>query len=535
MLHFGLNMPLLLMALYGSIMILTVFLLRALFKNRLPKFVFPVLWSLVLFRLLVPFSLSSPISTPVPDWHLQLIEAPTVYLAENTITTTSIDTSESVTYSFAETNDSDSLNWRLILLLLYGLGSLVTISILLYKKKCYTKKLNDSLLIEHNPSIKRILAQMNLEHILVFTNDEISSPMVCGLFNPRIYLPTGMDFQQTELLYHILLHETMHIRRRDNWLKTFMLIAICLHWYNPLAWLMSKYLSSDLEAACDATVLRQIDSTQRQGYAGSLLTMAIMGNRSSLLYSAFSRTEVERRIKNILNYKKLTTCTFLFSILFLLTSTIAFATGGQAPFSAYLSSSCGSASSRWSVKAGLARDIALGVKANQRADNVILDVLDADTTNDPEIIKTQVLTALAKEFGVEKGAFKLVFTLSLSDDELTEEYAKKGLTKGTDGFYVYQGETIRTYKDDMLGSVQTQNKGTVDILVNRNRLGQITSITVLRKGDTEFDRRSKEMEQNHYSDTAISYGSISAQDENVVIEQSYPIEKNGAGDESNEQ
>ena len=54
MLHFRMDMPLYLMAFYGSIMILAVLLIRVLFKRRLPQFVFPVLWGLVLVRLFDP-------------------------------------------------------------------------------------------------------------------------------------------------------------------------------------------------------------------------------------------------------------------------------------------------------------------------------------------------------------------------------------------------------------------------------------------------------------------------------------------------
>lgn len=67
MLHFGLNMPFYYMALYGSIMIAAVLVLRGLFKGKLPAFVFPILWAVVLLRLLVPFSFSSPLSMPVPS------------------------------------------------------------------------------------------------------------------------------------------------------------------------------------------------------------------------------------------------------------------------------------------------------------------------------------------------------------------------------------------------------------------------------------------------------------------------------------
>ena len=67
MLHLGMNMPFVYMAFYGTIMIAIVILLRVLLENRMPKFVFPVLWGVVLLRLLVPFSLSSPFSLPVPE------------------------------------------------------------------------------------------------------------------------------------------------------------------------------------------------------------------------------------------------------------------------------------------------------------------------------------------------------------------------------------------------------------------------------------------------------------------------------------
>lgn len=55
MLHFRMDMPFYLMALYGSVMIVLVLMLRGLLKNRLPGFVFPALWGMVLVRLLVPF------------------------------------------------------------------------------------------------------------------------------------------------------------------------------------------------------------------------------------------------------------------------------------------------------------------------------------------------------------------------------------------------------------------------------------------------------------------------------------------------
>lgn len=523
MLHFRMDMPLYLMVLYGSIMIVILLLLRGLLRNHLPKFVFPLLWGLVLIRLLIPFSLSSPISAPVPEWQIQLSENPSVVyltsIAKDTAATSGSASEEAITYSSADGTDGLSLNWQLILTIIFGLGGTAAAGVLLSQKLRYSRKLKNSLLVEHNQTINAILRDMGMGYILVFTNDEIASPLVCGIFNPRIYLPAGMDFRNPQLLQHILAHETMHIKRKDNWFKAVMLISLCLHWYNPLVWLMSKFLSSDLEAACDAAVLRKTNADEQKNYAASLLLMAISGSRPTLLYSSFSKTEVEHRIKNVLSYKKTSALILVISVLFVLTSTIVFATGGQAPFSAYLSSYCSSTSSRWGVKAELARDIALGQNADLRAENIIFDVLETDTTNDPDNIANQIKTALAKEFRVEKSAFRLAVDLCLTEEEVLHEYGKQGITKGPDGFYLYKGEAVRTYTDEMLGLIQTQEKGAADISILRDRLGQITSVKVFREGDMEFDRRTKEIQRSHRFDTAISYDTAVVQDNNHLIEQ----------------
>lgn len=521
MLHFSMDMPLYLIALYGSAMIIIVLLLRSFLRDRLPKFVFPLLWGVVLIRLLFPFSLSSPISATVPEWQQQqeLSDSSSIYvsgLMEGTVTT-DVSASEAVAYT-TESSDHLMVNWWTVLAVIYGLGGAATAGVMQYQKLQYSRKLKNSLLVEHNQNINTILRDMGMGHVLVFTNDQVASPLVCGILHPKIYLPASIDFRNHQLLRHILTHETMHIKRRDNWLKSVMLLALCLHWYNPLVWLMSKSLASDLEAACDAAVLRKTGADERKSYAASLLTMAITGSRPALLYSAFSKTEVERRIQNVLSYKKATAFVLSVSILFVLASTVVFATGAQAPFSSYLSSYCSSDSSRWAVKAELARDISLGENARQRADIAILDVLRADTSHDPDIIVREVKSALAREFNVEKGAFRLVVDLSLMEDEVLEEYAKEGITRGQDGFYVYNGEAVRTYEDEMLGSVQTREQGAVDIAVHRDRLGQITSVMVLKEGDAEFDRRTKEIQRNRYDTGSASNSPVVEQTTDVVEE-----------------
>ncbi len=501
MIHLTMGMPLYLMAFYGSIMIVLVLLLRFLFKDKLPKFVFPILWCMILIRLLIPFSLSSPItlkqSISLPwqeSWNVAggAMTAATENIVEDTSSSSASDAETAVAYaSESGFGSMSSLNRGEIVMILYALGIIITISILLYQIFKYSRILKDSLLVEHNETINTILREMNMGHILVFTNDHILSPLVCGLLHPRIYLPSGMEFNNTLLLKHIFKHETIHIKRKDNWLKAVMLMAICLHWYNPLVWLMSKVLSADIETACDTAVIGQLDSDERKSYAASLLAMAITGNRQTLLYSAFSKTEVERRIKGILRYKKASFLVLVFSAFLLFSCTTVLATGIQAPFSEYLSSYCGSGGCKWEVQAGLSRDIALGRDSQKRANQAIFDAMNREDSDDSVVLQEKVLLNLSKEFGVEKSAFELDISLNIDEETRQKEYESYGITKNASGYYLYKGEAMRIF-DDLLGKTyQSWDEGEVDVSIVRDRMGEISKVTVLRKGDRAYDEKAE--------------------------------------------
>lgn len=511
MLHLGMNMPLHLMALYGSVAILVVFLLRLLLKNRLPKFLFPALWGLVLFRLLVPFSISTPLSAPVPSWWAMDVVTETVYVSSGDALYMSGDVAESetpqglqATYTYAESAAPSPFAPIPPVFLLYGAGAAATVAVLVWQHRRYKQRLSNSLLLEHNETVNAALDELALGRVLVRTNDEISSPLVCGLRNPCIYLPTDMDFGNKAMVRHILLHEAMHVRRCDNWVKAVMLVALCLHWYNPLVWLMAGWLSADLEAACDAAVLRHTGAEEKKSYAESLLSMAVPGGRGALLYSAFSKTEVERRLKGVLGYKAATALMVLLCALVLLGGTVVFAAAGQAPFSEYLSSFCARGDNRWGMRATLARDISVGVNAQQRADRALMGVLADNATEDPGLLTAAARTALAEEFGVERAAFRIDMKLVLTEEERLQEYAEFGITKGEDGHYLYQGESVRIYTDLVLGSVQTRSAGTVDISVVRDWHGRVSGVTATHAGDAEFDRRTRDRElEGAYTVSAV--------------------------------
>ena len=133
----------------------------------------------------------------------------------------------------------------------------------------------------------------------IYISDKIKTPAVYGIIKPKIILP--IEYQESELNY-ILMHENAHIKRKDNLVRLLAFIVVCLHWFNPFAWLLLKLLYSDIELACDESVLSNCDETERKKYAYTLLSTA---EKTNVFAASFGGSKIRIRIENILSYKKI--------------------------------------------------------------------------------------------------------------------------------------------------------------------------------------------------------------------------------------
>jgi len=97
------------------------------------------------------------------------------------------------------------------------------------------------------------------------------SPMLLGLFRPRLLLPRhlgGFDKLQREMIVE---HELTHLRRHDlQWMAAGMLLQTLL-WFNPFMRLLRANLSWAQELGCDRDVLRGRPASQRKAYAAALI------------------------------------------------------------------------------------------------------------------------------------------------------------------------------------------------------------------------------------------------------------------------
>lgn len=134
-------------------------------------------------------------------------------------------------------------------------------------------------------SDQRILAQyaeinrrLGVQRIMpLYESAVIESPMLIGLFNPCIYLPSGflkeMVGKENDIIL-ILHHELVHYKRRDLWYKWVFQAALCVHWFNPLLYVFQHKFNIDCELACDETMLKLLSEEGRRAYGNVLLDVA---------------------------------------------------------------------------------------------------------------------------------------------------------------------------------------------------------------------------------------------------------------------
>ncbi len=110
------------------------------------------------------------------------------------------------------------------------------------------------------------------------TYASVTSPMLVGFIHPIILMPP-VQLSQDELAL-ILRHELIHFKRHDLWHKAMILMAIILHWFNPVVYYMARAASLQCEISCDELVLLGADMQTRRQYGEAII--AVVRNESKV-------------------------------------------------------------------------------------------------------------------------------------------------------------------------------------------------------------------------------------------------------------
>ena len=320
-------MSLLQMSFLGTVIILLIVVLRAVLINRLPKKTFLILWWIALIRLLVPFSIKSVTSI------YSLLQS--IYSDINPVRTAQTTTflpihgnmpeiANGLSEAMVQRTESISILsviWLAGLLLCFGFFAVSYI-------ECY-REFRFSLPVEND-----ILEAWKEKHPLkrslsIRQTETIAAPLSYGVIRPVILMPKNTEWKNIYQLRYVLEHEYVHIRRLDMLTKLIMIAAVCIHWFNPLVWVMYILFNRDLELSCDETVVRRFGMDIKSVYATALISMEEKKSGLTPLCNSFSKNAIEERIRAIMKIKKTSKFAVMISAVLVICVTGGFATSAS--------------------------------------------------------------------------------------------------------------------------------------------------------------------------------------------------------------
>lgn len=264
------------LSIQASYVALWIFFVRMLLK-RFPKIFSYALWSILLFRLLLPVGINSPVSV--------LPETLVAERAQESITMETTETFIEVPVLFL--GDKASLVKDLVLVdilaaVYYGVLGILFLHFIgsLWKIR---RKIQGA---------KRISGE-------IFTGNEIKRPFAYGIIRPRIYLPKNLSSIES---IHIIEHEKEHLRRQDPLIKALSYLILLVHWFNPILFISFVLMVRDMEQSCDEAVLKNMEKAQHKAYIETLLSLE-MRKPDPLLLPGYSAGNLKGRVRNILQYR----------------------------------------------------------------------------------------------------------------------------------------------------------------------------------------------------------------------------------------
>lgn len=247
-----------------SALILAVLLVRAIFKNRVPKRMVYTLWLVVLVKLCLPGTLVSLPVLPAEEAAapVQRVELPAQPLPAQqpaqavTQPQTPVQQPASPAQEAAEA-PAKPLTAMQIFQIVWAGGSALLGLWLLGTWLVFTVRLHKS---------RRFLGRHGRTRIYI--SSTVKSPCLAGLV-PAVYLTE--DVLQTPETELILRHELTHLRHLDHLWSFCRTAAVIVYWWNPFIWLAAICSKRDAELACDEAVAAGLSDAQRLAYARTIL------------------------------------------------------------------------------------------------------------------------------------------------------------------------------------------------------------------------------------------------------------------------
>ena len=251
-----------------SALIAVVLLVRAIFKNRVPKRMIYCLWLVVLLKLCLPGTLVSlPVlpaedaAVPAQSAERPVQTAPVIQRPAQTVTKPQTPAQQPVSpvQETAKPAAKPLATAQILQIVWFG-GSALLGLWLFGAWAVFTIRLHRD---------RRFLGKRG--GTCIYVSGAVKSPCLAGLI-PAVYLT--QDVLQADEAELILRHELTHLRHLDSLWSFCRTAAVVVYWWNPFIWLAAICSKRDAELACDEAVAAKLPESKRLAYARAILAQA---------------------------------------------------------------------------------------------------------------------------------------------------------------------------------------------------------------------------------------------------------------------
>lgn len=251
-----------------SALIAVVLLVRAIFKNRVPKRMIYCLWLVVLLKLCLPGTLFSlpvlpaeKLVAPTQISELPAQTTPVIQQPAQTVMQPQTPAQQQVSPAHETAKPAAKpLTTAQILQIAWFSGSALLGLWLFGAWAVFTIRLHRD---------RRFLGKRG--RTCIYVSGAVKSPCLAGLI-PAVYLTE--DVLQADEAELILRHELTHLRHLDFLWSLCRTAAVTVYWWNPFIWLAAICSKRDAELACDEAVAAKLPESKRLAYARAILAQA---------------------------------------------------------------------------------------------------------------------------------------------------------------------------------------------------------------------------------------------------------------------
>lgn len=320
----------------GSFTAMGILFVKKLFNQKLSAKFHYCIWFILIARLVIPFSLSSPINMFdfIPQTQLENIfnnsnmwnitdqgpqklgemdvneyndagnkvNAQVNAQVNMQVNATAVD-SESLFNGLGFNLKTAAIIWFTVFILILLYICFVNLMLTRKLRKFSSCQRQDITELFHSCKLKLKIKST----VIILYDNQLKSPMLCGYVHPKILInPEIIERLSNDELRYVFLHELSHLKRKDLVVSLAGIIIQSIYWFNPIILYSIHQMKKDCEIACDASVLSILSAEENKKYGQTIISMLKLLSEATMVHGTlgFASKFYIRRITMITRFQK---------------------------------------------------------------------------------------------------------------------------------------------------------------------------------------------------------------------------------------